>query len=173
MVKTADEYIESLTKERRQVLERVRALIRRSLPNGYEEMILYGMITYAVPLSVYPMGYNGKKDQPLPYLSLASQKAHMAIYAMALDAGEEQGIRAEYAKAKKKLDMGKGCIRFRSLDDLVLPAIGKLAGRKTVAQFVAMAEGGPAPPNRESSKKPARRSSSSTKPKASAGRSKT
>ncbi|MGH7457347.1 MAG: hypothetical protein ACRENG_38715, partial [bacterium] len=51
-------------------------------PKRYEEMRQYGMISYVVPLSLYPAGCLGKKDVPLPFVSLASQKNHMSIYLM-------------------------------------------------------------------------------------------
>src|SRR5207249_5366428 len=32
-------------------------------------------------------------------------------------------FKAAYKKAGKKLDMGKACLRFKSMDDLVVPAV--------------------------------------------------
>ncbi|NIR35130.1 MAG: DUF1801 domain-containing protein, partial [Actinobacteria bacterium] len=39
-----------------------------NLPDGYEEAMGWGMISYEIPLSRYPDTYNGK---PLAYAALA------------------------------------------------------------------------------------------------------
>jgi hypothetical protein len=47
-------------------------------------------------------------------------------------------FRAQCAKAGKKLDMGKACIRFRKVDDLALDAIAKVVGKVPVEKWIAM-----------------------------------
>jgi len=74
---TVQEYLSELPPERRQIIEKVRQTILDHLPDGYEEVMNWGMITYQVPLEVYPDTYNKK---PLMYAALASQKNHMAVY---------------------------------------------------------------------------------------------
>lgn len=73
------EYLAELGPERKRAISAVRKLIKQHLPKGYEESWQYGMLSYVVPLKTYPAGYLGKKDVPLPYLSLASQKGYMAV----------------------------------------------------------------------------------------------
>jgi uncharacterized protein DUF1801 len=80
--KTAREYLDQLPPDRRAAIEAVRNVMLKNLPKGYEETMQYGMISYVVPLTRYPDGYLGRKNEPLPYASLASQKNHMAIYFM-------------------------------------------------------------------------------------------
>jgi Domain of unknown function (DU1801) len=46
----------------------------------------------------------------------------------------------EYAKSGKKLDMGKSCVHFRSLDDLPLDLIGKVIARTSVDEFISVYE---------------------------------
>ena len=75
--KTVEDYLAQLDDSRRDAISTVRKVVLENLPNGYEEMMLFGMITYAVPLSVVPDTYN---KQPLMYAALASQKRHMALY---------------------------------------------------------------------------------------------
>ena len=132
------EYLSGLEPDRKQALTAVRKLIKQHLPKGYVETMQYGMITYVVPLKTYPAGYLGKKDVPLPYLSLASQKSHMAVYLMGVyaDPARLESFTAAWKKTGKKLDMGKSCLRFKQLDDLALPALGDAIASLSVEAYV-------------------------------------
>lgn len=132
---TVDEYLASLPEDRRNALATVRGVILRNLPEGYEEGMQYGMIGYYVPLSRYPVTYNG---QPLGYVALASQKNYMSVYLMGIYGNEEaeRWFREEYLKSGKKLDMGKSCVRFRRLEDLPLDLIGKVISLESVDAFI-------------------------------------
>jgi hypothetical protein len=44
------------------------------------------------------------------------------------------------AKTGKKLDMGKGCVRFKKLDDVPLDVIGEAIARVPVQQFISFYE---------------------------------
>lgn len=140
--KTVSQYLASLPPDRRKAIEQVRAVILKHLPKGYEEGMHYGMIGYAVPLSIYPPGYHCKNGEPLPFLSLASQKNHMALYMFCLYVGEEGQSRfqKEYKASGKKLDMGKSCIRFKKPEDLALDVIGKAIARMPVKKFIEIYE---------------------------------
>jgi len=120
---TVDEYLAGLPEERRAVVSAVREMVLRNLPAGYQETMNWGAISYEVPLERYPTTYNG---QPLSFAALAAQKNHYALYLMCVYEGSEQGriLRDAYAAMGKKPDVGKSCIRFKSLDDLPLDAIG-------------------------------------------------
>ena len=119
---TVEEYLGELPDERRAVVAAVRDVVRRHLPEGYHETMNWGMISYEIPLARYPVTYN---KQPLSYAALAAQKNHYAVYLMpAGDPGQAARLRDAFAKAGKKLDVGKACIRFKSLDDIPLDAIG-------------------------------------------------
>lgn len=134
-VTTVDQYLGELTEERRGVVSKVRDLIRRHLPKGYEESVGWGMITYSLPLEWYPNTYNG---QPLCYAGLASQKNYCSLYVMSAYANAEDAgaLRRGFAEAGKKLDMGKSCIRFKSVDDLPLQVIADVIARTTPDDFV-------------------------------------
>jgi hypothetical protein len=136
---TVEEYLESLPGERRDALEAVRAVILEHLPDGYEEAMNWGMITYQVPLETHPDTYNGK---PLMYAALASQKRHMAVYLTAVYASEDsrEAFEAAYRATGKRMDMGKSCVRFRHLGDLPLDLIGETIGAVPVARFIEMVE---------------------------------
>lgn len=136
---TVDEYLAELPEDRREAIGIVRDEILENLPEGYEEAMNWGMITYQVPLDTYPDTYNG---QPLMYAALANQKNHMAVYLMGVY-GDER-VRDEfldrYRATGKRLDMGKACVRFRRLDDLPLDLIGEAIGACELDAFVAMNE---------------------------------
>ena len=122
---TVQEYLDELPPERRAVIEKVREVILANLPEGYRETMNWGGIAYEVPLERYPKTYN---KQPLAYIGLAAQKNHYALYLMCIygDREAEQALAEAYARAGKKLDMGKSCLRFKKLDALPLDVIGRV-----------------------------------------------
>jgi hypothetical protein len=130
-----DEYLAGLPDDRRAALETVRETIRANLPDGLEEVMNWGMITYQVPLDVYPDTYNGK---PLMYAALASQKHHMAVYLTSVYSmpGLLEQFQADYRATGKKPDMGKSCVRFKRLDDLPLDVLGDAIGAVSRDEFV-------------------------------------
>jgi hypothetical protein len=140
--KTPTEYLASLPPERRRELAAVRSVIKEHLPKGFVETMQYGMITYVVPLKVYPAGYLGKKDVPVPYASLAAQKGHLALYLMCVYGNPklERWFKSAWEKSGKKLDMGKSCVRFKSADALALEVIAEAIERTPVKDFVELYE---------------------------------
>ena len=137
--KTVEEYINALPEERQQAIRKVRKLILENLPEGYEEVMNWGMITYQVPLSVYPDTYNKK---PLMFAALASQKNHMAVYLSTIYINEDKRVQFEesYRETGKRYDVGKSCVRFRKLDDLPLSLIGKEIASFSVNDFIEIAK---------------------------------
>jgi len=134
--KTVEEYINALPAERQQAIGRVRAVILENLPQGYEEVMNWGMITYQVPLSVKPDTYN---KRPLMYAALASQKNHMAVYLSNIYANpvSREAFEREYRATGKRYDVGKSCVRFRELDDLPLDLIGKAIAQTDMEAFIS------------------------------------
>ena len=136
---TPDQYVEELPDDRKEVIQRLRTILKENLPVGYEEEISYGMIGYVVPFSIYPAGYAVKPKVPLPLINLASQKNHVALYHMAVYAvpGIAEWFQTEYPKhCKTKLDMGKGCIRLKKMDDIPYDLIGELARKVDVQTWI-------------------------------------
>ncbi len=131
---TVDEYLAELGPERRQAIETVRRVILDSLPQGYVETMRWGMISYEVPLARYPDTYNG---QPLSYAGLASQKQYMSLYLMGVYGDDEEAFRDRYRATGKRLDMGRSCVRFRSLDDLPLDLVGEVIASRSVDEHIA------------------------------------
>ena len=135
--KTVEEYLESLPDDRRGAVTEVRDVIRANLPEGYEEVMAWGMITYQVPLEVCPDTYNRKS---LMYAALASQKNHMAVYLSGIYISEEkkQWFEKAYRGTGKRYDVGKSCVRFRKLEDLPLELIGKAIADLPMDRFVEL-----------------------------------
>ncbi|HEY5950777.1 MAG TPA: DUF1801 domain-containing protein [Kofleriaceae bacterium] len=134
---TVDDYVHSLPDDRRAAIAKVRDVINASLPAGYEEKLQYGMISWCVPESVLPAKdvYN---KQPLALASLGSQKSHMAVYLMSVygDEALRTWFEQAYKQSGKKLDMGKACVRFKSLDALPLDVIGEAVSKVPVDKYV-------------------------------------
>ena len=138
--KTVQEYLEEMTPDRRKAIEKVRDVILNNLPDGYEEVMNWGMITYQVPLEVYPDTYN---KQPLMYAALANQKNHMAVYLTGIYMDEKlnQDFEEKYKETGKRYDVGKSCVRFRKLDDLPLELIGESINAMEMEEFVQRTKG--------------------------------
>lgn len=132
---TIEQYLNELPEERKVVISQVRDVILENLPNGYLEVMNWGLITYEVPLSICPDTYNKK---PLLYAALASQKNHMAVYLSGVYINEKLRLQFEneYKTTGKKIDMGKSCVRFKKLEHLPLELIGKAIANFEVQEFI-------------------------------------
>jgi uncharacterized protein YdhG (YjbR/CyaY superfamily) len=133
--KTVEQYIAELPPERQEQIETVRRVILENIPEGYEEVMNWGMITYQVPLEIYPNTYN---KQPLMYTALSSQKNHMSVYltGIYMDEEERAAFEDQYRATGKRYDVGQSCVRFRKLDDLPLELIGEVISRYSVEEYV-------------------------------------
>lgn len=170
---TVAAYLAALPAERRKLLAAVRRVIRANLDAELEEGLQYGMIGYYVPHRVYPAGYHCDPRQGVPYAGLAAQKHYCSLYLMALYGSPqaESWFRQQWAKTGKKLDLGKCCVRFRTLDDLDLDTIGEAIRRVPARAFLAQYEAALGP--RAARAKPAAREKPTAKtatPKAAARR---
>lgn len=136
---TVEDYLEDQGPERKDLLEAVRATVVDNLPPGYTEQMRWGMITYEVPLELYPDTYNG---QPLMYAALASQKRHVSLYLTGVYADDQ--VAADFADrwraTGKKLDMGKSCVRFNRLDAVPLDVVAESIRSHPVDDFIAAYE---------------------------------
>ena len=81
---TVEAYLPELPEERREAIEAIQEAVLKNPPKGYEEVMLYGIIGYYVPYSIYPDGYHCTPTDPLPFANLASQKHCMAFYRMCI-----------------------------------------------------------------------------------------
>ncbi|NND62492.1 MAG: DUF1801 domain-containing protein [Flavobacteriaceae bacterium] len=138
-----DDYINQIPEERKEPMTKLRKVIQSNIPKGFEEGIQYGMIGYYVPHSVYPDGYHCDPKIPLPFMSIASQKNFVALYHSGIYANEKihNWFVSEYPKhCKRKLDMGKSCVRFKKMDDIPYDLIAELCTKVTVEDWIALYE---------------------------------
>jgi hypothetical protein len=137
--KTADQFVAQLPEDRRAVISAVRQHVLRHLPKGYQETISAGMIAWVIPLERFPKTYNG---HPLWYAALASEKSYCSLHLMRVygDPAQTVKLKQAFARAGKKLDMGKACLRFKQVEDLELEVIGEVIASTTPDAFIAMYE---------------------------------
>ena len=92
-VETSKDYLTQVEGEQRKMLNVIRRVIRRVMPQ-FKEGIEYGMLDY-------------------PGLAnLAAQKRYVALYVM-------PAVLAEHRDAFAGVDAGKSCLRFKRLDQIV------------------------------------------------------
>ncbi len=132
---TSDGYVAGLPPDRQAIVSGVCDVVRASLPAGYEEGILYGMIGWFVPLQRFPDTYNG---QPLALAGIASQKNYVSLYLNTVygDPATDRWFRDQWAATGKPLHMGKSCVRFRRLEDLPVDVIAATIARTPVDAYV-------------------------------------
>lgn len=136
---TVGEYLKQLPPDRRRALSAVRTVVLDNLPRGYEEMIAWGAITYAIPLDDYPNTYNGR---PLCIAALSAGKHYCSLHLMAAygDPATRKWLEDQFTQSGKKLDMGKACVRFKTPDDLPLDAIAKVIAKVPPDKYIKVYE---------------------------------
>jgi len=136
---TVDEYLAALPDDRRAQLEPVYRAVHDAMPDGFAEMMAWGMISWSIPLADFPDTYNG---EPLCYAGLAAQKQKNSLYLMGLyaDSAEAEDFRARWTADGTRLDMGKSCVRFRTLDAERLRLVAGAIAATTPDDFIAMHE---------------------------------
>lgn len=140
---SVEDYISKIPEERQEVFRKFFNTVNDNLPKGFQENISYGMIGWAVPLEVYPAGYHCTPGSPLPFMALASQKNFIAFYHMGMYANPEllEWFVAEFPKySKRKLDMGKSCVRFKKMDDIPFELIAEVCKRMTIEDWITCYE---------------------------------
>lgn len=140
---TIDEYLTEIPKEKKIIIEKLRKTIKENLPKGFEEGMQYGMIGYFVPHKIYPFGYHCNPKEPLPFMSLASQKNSINIHHLGLYSNKNllDWFVNEYSKfSSKKLDMGKSCMRFKNIEAIPFELIGELSQKITVQEWISVYE---------------------------------
>lgn len=141
--KTTKEYLETLPDDRKEAMIKLRNTIAKNLPKGFSETMSYGMIGFVVPHTKYPPGYHCNPKLPLPFVNIASQKNFIALYHMGLYGSESllKWFTGEYPKhSKTKLDMGKGCVRFKKPEQIPFDLIGELMKKMSPDEWIAQYE---------------------------------
>lgn len=132
-------YIKNLPEDRKEPINKLRLVLKEQLPEGFEETFSYGMISFVIPHSIYSEGYHVNPNEPLPFISLASQKNYIALYHMGLYAFPDllEWFTEEYKKrVPSKLDMGKSCIRMKKMDHIPYDLIAELCQKISPEEYV-------------------------------------
>lgn len=140
---TVDAYMAALPDDRVEAMEKLRKVIKKNIPKGFKENMGYGMAGWCVPHNLYPAGYHCKPEDPLPFIGLASQKNFIALYHMGIysDPRLLKWFTDEFPKhCKRKLDMGKSCIRFKYMDDIPYELIAELVSKMTPQDWISCYE---------------------------------
>jgi len=139
MTTSVKHYIETIPEERRAAFVKLKDIVAKNLPKGFQEEMSYGMIGFVVPHSEYPAGYHCNPKLPLPFISIANQKNFIALYHMGLYANPDllKWFEDEYlAVTGKKADMGKSCIRFKKPELIPFELIGKLSQKISMKDWI-------------------------------------
>ena len=102
-----------------------------------------GMIGYVVPHSVYPEGYHTDPTKPLPFINIASQKKHVALYHMGIYSDESLNswFTSEYKKrVGSKPDMGKSYIKLKNSESIPYDLIGELVTKMSAEDWISLYE---------------------------------
>ena len=133
------EYIDNLPEDRKKGFSDLRKVINKHLPKGFKEGFAYNMIVWSVPHSIFPPGYHCDPSKPLMLIGLSATKGGVSLHHLGLygSAPLTSWFQSEWSKrAVKKLDMGKGCMRFKKIEDVPLDLIGELASKLTPQQWI-------------------------------------
>ena len=134
-----EEYLAGIPGQRGDAVRTVFGTVHAAMPEGYELVFSYGMPGWVVPLSRYPVTYN---KQPLAYASIGAQKQYNSLYLLGCyaDSDEDRAFREEWAASGLKLNMGKSCLRFRTVDEVDLGIIARTIAGTSVDRFIELYE---------------------------------
>ena len=138
-----EDYLSKVPEERKEAFTKLFETISKNLPKGFQTNLSYGMIGWSVPLETFPAGYHCSPGTPLPFINLASQKNFIALYHMGIYANPEllNWFVEEYPKhSKRKLDMGKSCIRFKKPDEIPFDLIAELCKKMSPKDWISIYE---------------------------------
>ncbi len=141
--KTVEGILAGIPAERAAPFNQLHEVIVQNLPEGFEAGISYGGLGYIVPHSLYPAGYNCKPSEPLPFASIASRQSSINFYHMGIYADPKllDWFVEEYPKhCKRKLDMGKSCVRFKKMDEIPYELIGELMTKMSAKEWIDIYE---------------------------------
>jgi Domain of unknown function (DU1801) len=116
---SADEYIDMLTPERREIVLRLDRLVKEAAPE-LEPHFARNMLGYGTFLH----RNHTKQEVEWPVIALASQKRYVSLYVCALDGGEY--LAEKFGPRLGNVSVGKSCVRFRKIEDLDLEVVAEL-----------------------------------------------
>lgn len=114
-------YLDALPPERRKEIERVWAVVRQSMPEGYKEEIGPKFLSF--------------KSGDEWYVALANQKNYISLYLIPIYVFPK--LKDKLDNAGKKLNCGKSCINFQRAEQLPLELIEEIIGAHSAEEFKA------------------------------------
>ena len=138
-----EEYISKVPEDRKEAMSKLRQTILKNLPKGFAEGMNYNMIGYFVPHSVYPAGYHCDPKQPLPFISIASQKNFIAFYHMGMYANKKllDWFTKEYPNTvKQNLIWERAAFDSRKWRTFHTRLIGELTKKMSAAEWIKIYE---------------------------------
>ena len=139
-----DDYLAKVPKDRQPYFNQLHETVVKNLPKGFEIGLIYGMIGYYVPHSIYPDGYHCTPSDPLPFANIGVQKNFIGFYHMGIYSKPElkNWFAEEYGKqCKYKLDMGKSCIRLKKPEFIPFDLFGELMRQMSCEEWIETYEG--------------------------------
>lgn len=140
---TPEEYLKELPEDRKEAVSNLRNTVLKNLPKGFKEVMAYGMLGYVVPLETYPAGYHCNPKLPLGFVNIGSQKNYIVLHHLGLYGNPDllKWFETEYPKySDAKIDMGKGCVRFKKPENIPYKLIGELMKKITVKDWITFHE---------------------------------
>ena len=136
---TVKQYLDELDSERATQIRELVKLVRNNIKPGFIETMRWGMISYEIPVEVSGETYN---KQPLNYVAIASQKNYISVYVLGIYANGDDPLefRSRWATSGKKLNMGKACVRFKTIEDADLPTLAWAIRRLSASQYLKLAK---------------------------------
>lgn len=144
MISTAtsvEAYLKEVSEDKKETIIQLRNCVLQNIPKGFKEQMIYGSIGYVVPHSLFPAGYHCDPKLPLPFINIAAQKNFIAIYHMGIYVNQKllNWFLEEYSNvSKKKLDMGKSCMRFKKSEDIPFQLIEQLVRKISVQDWISL-----------------------------------
>ena len=143
---SVQDFVGGVPEERQAAVTALLEALRRHLPAGFAEHSDGRMVHFSVPHSLYPGGYHCNPKQPLPFISVSSTKGHIGLHHMGIYADPDllHFVEDQWdADACGKLNMGKGCMRFKNADRLLaaMPLLGQLFEQMSPETWIAHYEG--------------------------------
>jgi hypothetical protein len=140
---TVQEYLQLVPEDKNEAVKKLYQTVSKNIPKGFEEALGYGMMGFEVPHSIYPAGYHCDPKLALPFVGIAAQKNFIALFHMGIYADENllNWFVSEFPKhSKRKLDMGKSCVRFKNPNEIPFELIGELMQKMSVKQWIDLYE---------------------------------
>ena len=139
---TPDAYIKEVPADKKEGIIKLREVIKKNLPAGFEEGIGYGMISYAVPQFTLSAGLSCAQTT-FTICEHRGAKNFIALYHIGMYAMPEflEWFTKKFPEhSSKKPDMGKSCIRFKKQEDIPYKLIGELMKKVTVKDWIDVFE---------------------------------